>query len=190
MAELSFELVQEICPKITRELFDPMVAEMGGALIVDPRAEAAFLAQWGFESGYFGTLVEAASGRAYEGNKRLGNIQPGDGPRYKGRGPQITGRKNYSLLGEATGIDFVGNPGLLALPENFGRAAVWYWTTPAVWGGHVADEGARTLSELAMQGDFGGITMAINGGETGEDERLELWDKFNAALGVVEVCSP
>jgi hypothetical protein len=45
--------------------------------------------------------------------KNLGNTQPGDGARYKGRGyVQLTGRDNYTRVGKQLGIDLVGNPDL------------------------------------------------------------------------------
>jgi hypothetical protein len=45
--------------------------------------------------------------------KNLGNTQPGDGARYKGRGyVQLTGRDNYTRVGKQLGIDLAGNPDL------------------------------------------------------------------------------
>ena len=45
--------------------------------------------------------------------------QPGDGPKFKGRGfVQITGRKNYQLYTNLLGIDFVGHPDLAADPAR------------------------------------------------------------------------
>ena len=76
-----------------------------------PKRQAAFLAQLAHESGSLRYMEEIASGAAYEGRSDLGNTQPGDGTRYKGRGPiQLTGRSNYREAGKALGLDLEGNP--------------------------------------------------------------------------------
>ena len=117
---------------------------------------AAFLiGQLAHESAAFATLTEYASGAAYEGRADLGNIQPGDGRRYKGRGPiQITGRANYRRVGAVLGIPAEQHPEILAAPLPGFLAAGLYWL----------DHG---LNALADESNLTAITKAINGGLNG-----------------------
>jgi predicted chitinase len=55
---------------------------------------------------------------------RLGNTQPGDGYKYRGRGyVQLTGRANYTHDGSLLGIDLSGNPDLALQPDVAYRIA-------------------------------------------------------------------
>lgn len=133
---------------------------------------AAFLAQVAHESGRFMYVSELASGQAYEGRKDLGNIQKGDGVRFKGRGLiQITGRANYTELAEDTGIDCLVQPELLLLPEYAVLSACWFWRS-------------RGLSKLADRGEFREITRRINGGYNGLEDREKLHKKFRRMLNI------
>ncbi len=120
---------------------------------------AHFMAQLVHESGSFRYMEEIASGRAYEGRDDLGNVQPGDGVRFKGRGPiQITGRANYRTFGRAIGIDIENHPEIAAVPSIGLHLALEYWKS-------------RKLNALADADDIRGITRKINGGLTGFDDR-------------------
>lgn len=79
-------------------------------------AQAAYILATAYhESDRFRTMEEYASGVAYEGRATLGNTQPGDGVRFKGRGfVQITGRRNYTDWANRLGVDLVNNPALAA----------------------------------------------------------------------------
>lgn len=89
---------------------------------------AAFIAQVGHESGQLTYSEEIASGKAYEGRKDLGNIQKGDGVKFKGRGLiQITGRFNYEKLSKDLNEDFIKNPELLSTPKYAVASACWFW---------------------------------------------------------------
>ncbi len=133
-----------------------------------------FMAQLAHESAHFRTTREFASGNAYEGRKDLGNVQPGDGPRYRGRGLiQTTGRANYrearddirKIVPEAP--DFEQQPMEL---EKFPWAllsAVSYWRR-------------RNINRFADRDDIRAVTRAVNGGLNGFDDRQRYLIKAKA----------
>lgn len=60
--------------------------------------------------------------------RKLGNVQPGDGPLYHGRGfIQLTGRDNYRIVGKALGLPLVSEPELAAEIGPAADIAVWWW---------------------------------------------------------------
>ncbi|GLS13161.1 glycoside hydrolase family 19 protein [Hydrogenophaga electricum] len=62
------------------------------------------------------------------GGRRLGNVEPGDGYLYRGRGYiQLTGRGNYAEYQQKTGLDLVNQPELAANPGNAETLAIQYW---------------------------------------------------------------
>lgn len=125
-----------------------------------PLRLAHFTAQLVHESGSFRYMEEIASGQAYEGRADLGNTEPGDGKRFKGRGPiQLTGRANYRRVGRALGIDLENNPLIAAVPSIGLLTACYFWK----------DSG---LNELADADQAEKITRRINGGTNGLADRL------------------
>jgi putative chitinase len=154
-----------------------------------PLRKAMFLANAGHESGGLHWMVEiwgpTEAQRRYEGRVDLGNVHPGDGILYRGRGIfQNTGLRNYAsardrLRARFQGLkvpDFVAEPEKLALPQ-------WAALTAA---DYVGREG---LNAIADSGDFDGYCDIINrghktkamGDSNGYAQRLAL---FQAAQEV------
>lgn len=149
-------------------------AAMAEFEIDTPMRQAAFLAQIGHESGSLRWIVElwgpTDAQKRYEGRKDLGNTEPGDGYKYRGRGLiQTTGRANYKATGDALGVDLIGQPELLGQPELAARSAAWFWQE-------------HDLNILADSGDMRQITRRINGGYNGLDDRLALYQEALKAL--------
>lgn len=152
----------------------PLNAAMHEFHINSPIRQAAFIAQIAHESGELRYVEEIASGIAYEYRKDLGNTQPGDGMKFKGRGLiQITGRNNYHECGKALGVDLITNPELLETNDLACRSAAWFWAS-------------RGLNDLADKGDYIRICRRINGGLNGYQERLVYHARAKTALGVVK----
>lgn len=153
--------------------YEPLVKGMTRYGISSPRQIAHFIAQLAHESGELLYPEELADGQAYEGRTDLGNTQPGDGPRFKGRGLiQLTGRKNYTDYSRFTGVDYVSDPGRLAQdPFASVDVACWFWQT-------------RGIGPLAEADDARAVTKRINGGYNGLDDRLEHLARAKALLGL------
>lgn len=154
----------------------PLTDAMAEFNIDTPGRQAAFLAQVGHESGRLQYVRELWGPEQcpwqarYEGRADLGNTEPGDGAKYKGRGLiQITGRANYRECGQALGADYETNPTLLELPGDAARSAAWFWHS-------------RNLNALADAGDFRRITQRINGGLNGYGDRLAIYGRAQRVL--------
>lgn len=178
--------------------YKPISAAMQRFHIDTPLRQAHFLAQAGHESGGFRLLVEnlnystkgllatwpkrfnaelaerlarnpeAIANYVYAG--RLGNEQPGDGWRYRGRGLfQLTGRANYRAAGLALALPLEEIPERAEQPGVAALAAAWFWSY-------------RVPAALADNDELVAITRAINGGTLGLADRRARLERAKAAL--------
>lgn len=156
-------------------LLAPMVNAMRMANVNNPLRAAMWCAQIGHESVGLRYMEEIASGQAYNGRADLGNIHPGDGPRFKGRGPiQLTGRNNYGAFSRwchskgwvNSPTYFVDNPAKVGEPHWGFLAAAYYWTVSR-----------PQLNSMADRGDLEGCTRAINGGLNGIVDRRARYER-------------
>lgn len=99
--------------------------------------------------------------------KKLGNTEPGDGYRYRGRGLiQITGRYNYSAVGGALGLDLLERPDLALEPDIAARIAAWYFRY-------------RHVAASCLAGQWRDVRRRVNGG-------MKHFSKFAAILNALE----
>ncbi len=165
-------LCAALAPMLQRELFT--------SGIETPLRIAHFLAQAAHETDGWRTLEEYASGKAYDGRRDLGNTQPGDGPRFKGRGIfQLTGRANYQRFGERIGINLVADPSLAGMPDVSVRIACLYWND-------------RAMNPKADRDDLLACSIAINGKNrktglpNGLDHRTAMLVAAKRAFGLTQ----
>lgn len=175
MNNITYEQIIAIMPyskKRAAAFIEPLNATIIEADLSNKLRLAMFLAQIAHESGELRYTLEIASGQAYEGRKDLGNNQPGDGVRFKGRGLiQVTGRANYTQCGKSLDLDCVNQPSLLESSLHATRSAGWFWTM-------------KNLNFWADKGDFLTVTKKINGGTRGLAERIAYFDRALKVLPV------
>jgi putative chitinase len=174
--------------------FEPLQETFEKYQINTPKRQACFIGQCMHESGGFKQLREnlnySAKGlmntwpsrfpdadtaekferqpekianKVYSG--RMGNTEDGDGAKYIGRGLiQLTGKDNYRAFGDAIGEDLVANPQLVEEPRYAALSAGWFWNK-------------RGLNTLADAMDITTMTIRINGGKIGIDDRIAKINK-------------
>lgn len=91
--------------------------------------------------------------------RTLGNTQPGDGARFKGRGyVQLTGRSNYARIGSQIGVDLVGTPDLGCDGATAGLILAQF----------LKNAGTRIRNALVTD-NLADARKAVNGGSHGLD---------------------
>lgn len=194
MDKQTFKLAAGLTQAMADRWHAPVLATWAEFGIETPTRQAAWLAQIGHESGGFIYTRElwgpTPAQQRYERDfnsawppasktdrnqkpYELGNLHPGDGKRYMGRGLiQVTGRANYRACGAALGVDLEASPELLQGDVLAARSAGWFWQR-------------KNLNALADAGDFVTLTRRINGGTNGLADRQQRWERAKRALGVV-----
>jgi putative chitinase len=172
---------------ICAEKFLPYIIEACDKFDINtPVRQLCFFAQVGHESGGLFYTEELASGQAYEGRKSLGNTQPGDGIKFKGRGLiQITGRSNYQSFGNNIQVDLIKSPTLLGAKnvnvctadqlKYAALSAGWFWNTRNL--NNIADtiDIKTSIDSGSNLENFKQLTKKINGGYNGLPDRLNRY---------------
>ncbi len=194
MRYLTVEDLQSIMPRLkprpneAQSYIAPLNAALERFEITTDKRMAAFLAQVAHESYDLKFWHEVwgptAAQRRYEPPselaQRLGNTEPGDGERYKGRGPiQLTGRGNYRRYGAMLGLDLESQPELVAEPDTGFLVAGLFWKEAGC--NELADRMTGPGDALEL---FSQITRRINGGLNGLDDRVKRWEYAKRILGV------
>lgn len=114
----------------------------------------------------YNTAPGGAPFALYDGRKDLGNTQPGDGARFKGRGyVQLTGRANYTRVGGQLGIDLVGDPDLGCDGADAGLILAQF----------LKNNESKIRAALAAN-DLKTARRLVNGGSLGLDEFSEAYN--------------
>lgn len=114
----------------------------------------------------------AIANTVYGGGKgaSLGNREPGDGWKYRGRGfIQLTGKANYAKIGQELGVDLVNHPELASSDPNVMAAiAVNFF------------KNSKLMRSISQTGDFGSAAKGLNGGNElpGMNKRYSLYLQY------------
>lgn len=174
--QLTTAILANICNNAQRnygELVDSIQFVIDNYDLSTVNRVAMFVAQCAHETGRFRYVKEIGNDayfQKYEFRKDLGNVQPGDGVKFKGRGfIQITGRYNYTQCANAIGIDIVAHPELAETYAVAAQVAGWYWQV-------------KKLNMWCDANNCKKVTKLINGGYNGLPQRLALYNRMKILL--------
>jgi putative chitinase len=203
--ELHFTDLAMLYPQTQKDLLQASVEPLNAAMnhfdISTVQRASCFLAQAGHESGGFRSIVEnlnysseglrktfrkyfpsvdlanayarkpeKIANRVYANRMGNGPENSGDGWKFRGRGMiQLTGHDNYVLFAQAFKLSLPNAIGYLETREGAAMSAAWFWD-------------AHGLNALADQGLFKKMTIAINGGLNGYDDRMAHFEKARQLL--------
>lgn len=160
------------------ELFNKYIPYIESGLaefkLTDKSMIAAIIATAAYETNSFSTIVEYGSGEAYEGRADLGNVNPGDGKRFKGRGLiEITGRLNYARYSEKLGLGtlLVDSPDEAATPDVAARVLCVYFK----------EREQRFMTALSNS-DLAAVWKLVVGGARGIDNFTKIYADVLAVL--------
>jgi len=180
MRESDFAKAAMLSTSMATKWYDAVERSMMEFAIVSPLRAAMYIATIGHESAGFVHTREiwgpTSAQLRYEGRADLGNTQPGDGFRYRGRGLiQITGRANYQAISDGLGVDYINHPEWLERPVDAARCSGWWWKN-------------NGCNEIADTGDFFRLSIRVNGKNknglpNGWEDRQRRYKAACAALG-------
>lgn len=114
----------------------------------------------------------------YGNRMENGDVESGDGWRFRGRGViQLTGKRNYRLFAEAAGMTLAEVIPYLETKQGALEGACWFWAT-------------NDLNKLADRADIEGISRRVNGGTNGLASRKKLYKQYVNVLTGVETYMP
>jgi len=176
-------------PSEVRKMMKLLDTKIGKALVNQARAAgmkgrqlSQFLAQCAHETLNFQYMEELGNEEYFkrydiEHNPKkaneLGNIKPGDGYKYRGRGfIQLTGRDNYAKAGKAIGLPLEEHPELVERPDVAAKVAIWFWKN-------------RVQPRVSDYSDTATVTKPINKGLKGLEDREQKYRAIAHILGVL-----
>ena len=105
---------------------------------------------------------------------KIGNNQPGDGWRFRGRGIfQLTGRFNYDSFAKSVGMTAEEASAYLGTKRGAFESACWFWKS-------------RNLNNFADTDSITAMSKAINGGDNGLTDRINKYNRNKKILETTE----